>query len=303
MFLGGPVVENLLRCPDEVAAISCGVGYNKNYVFVSRVHPIKRKRMLLMKILDYPQFVHTAQNIDNICKFFLCPRSLTYFQFKRIYKDDSFIVLANNPIFFKDFLENNLSEPSYYISTHIRQSYIYSWDDFLSPEMISLTRNKDNIFHGITIISRQKKFYDCTAFAMSKLHPSPSSYYLHILKDLQTFSELFPKIARSHIDNVCHDRIKITVPKQGQSRKRFFLPQRSTRLKIGEGLNDYITTYEALCLQLLQDGKSYKEIGSILSMSPRTVETHLVRLKTRTGLTFKELSLQPFENFGDENID
>ena len=44
MFLGSPVVENLLRCPDEVAAISCGVGYNKNYVFVSRVHPIKRKK-------------------------------------------------------------------------------------------------------------------------------------------------------------------------------------------------------------------------------------------------------------------
>jgi hypothetical protein len=168
--------------------------------------------------------------------------------------------------------------------------------------MISIIRNKDNIFHGITIISRRKKFYDCTAFAMSELHSSPSSYYLHILKDLQIFSEFFPKIARSHIDNVCRDRFKITVPKQGQNRKRFFLPQRSTRFKIGEGLNDYITTYEALCLQLLQDGKSYKEIGSILSMSPRTVETHLVRLKTRTGLTFKELSLQSFENFGTRNI-
>jgi len=256
-----------------------------------------------MQMLDYPQFIHTAQDVNNICKFFLLPRGLAYFQFKRIYKDDSFIVLANSPVFFKDFLENNLSEPSYYLSTHIRQSSIYFWDDFLSPEMLSLTRNKYNIYHGITIISRQKKFYDCTAFAMSELHSSPSSYYLHVLKDLQIFSELFPKIARSHIDNACQKRIKATVPKQGLSRKRFFLPQRSTRFKIGDGLNDYITTYEALCLQLLQDGKSYKEIGSILSMSPRTVETHLVRLKTRTGLTFKELSLQSFKNFGTKKID
>ncbi len=250
-----------------------------------------------MQILDHPQFAHTAQDVDNICKFFLLPRGLAYFQFKRIYKDDSFIVLANNPIFFRDFLENNFLEPSYYIQTHIRQSSIYFWDELLSSDMLSLTQKENKIYHGITIISRQKKFYDCTTFAMSEFHSSPSSYYLHILKDLQIFSELFPKIARSLVENACRKRIKATTPKQGQSRKRFFLPQRSTRFKIGEGLNDYITTYEALCLQLLQDGKSYKEIGSILSMSPRTVETHLVRLKTRTGLTFKELSLQSFKNF------
>lgn len=258
----------------------------------------KNKGMLLMQILDYPELIYSTQDIDNISSFFLRPRGLTYFQFKRIYKDDSFIVLANNSLFFNDFLENNLPEPYSDVATHIRQSFIYFWDDFLSPERISLTRNRDNIFHGITIISRRKKFYDCTAFAMSKLHSSPASYYLHTLKELQIFSEYFPKIALSHRDNVCGDLLKVGVTKQSLSYKRFFLPQRSTRFKIGEGLNDYITTYEALCLQLLQDGKSYKEIGSILSMSPRTVETHLVRLKTRTGLTFKELSLQSFKNFG-----
>jgi hypothetical protein len=203
--------------------------------------------MLLMQILDYPEPIYSTQDIDNICSFFLRPRGLAYFRFKRIYKDDSFIVLANNPGFFKDFLENNLPEPYSNGSTHIRQSFIYFWDDFLSPEMISLTRNKDNIFHGITIVSRRKKFYECTAFAMSQLHPSPASYYLHILKDLQIFSEYFPKVALSHTSNVRCDPLKVAVTKQSLNCKRFFLPQRSTRFKIGEGLNDYITTYEPRC--------------------------------------------------------
>jgi hypothetical protein len=134
MFLGRAVVKNLLRCSDEVAAMSCNDGYDKRLCLRFKGSSKKIKRMLLMKILDYPQFIHTTQDIDNICKFFLRPRGLAYFQFKRIYKDDSFIVLANNPMFLKDFLENNLSEPPYYSSTHIRQSSVYFWDDFLSPE-------------------------------------------------------------------------------------------------------------------------------------------------------------------------
>ncbi|MBX9806050.1 MAG: helix-turn-helix transcriptional regulator [Alphaproteobacteria bacterium] len=256
-----------------------------------------------MQNIDFKNLALIAEAVDNICKFFIVPRGLSYFQFKRIYKDESYIVLANNPMFFKDFFENNFVEPSYTIPTYIHQSPIYFWDEFLTPEVHSLTREENQIYHGLTIISRRKKFYDCTTFAMSELHLSPSSYYLQILKDLQMFSELFPKIAKALIEKISQQRIKGVTLKPGLSGRPFFLPQRSSRFKIGEGLNDYITTYEALCLQLLQEGKSYKEIGSILSMSPRTVETHLARLKTRTGLTLRDLALQSFKNFGTGKID
>lgn len=66
--------------------------------------------------------------------------------------------------------------------------------------------------------------------------------------------------------------------------------------------NNYITTYEALCVQLLQEGKSYKEIGTLLSMSSTTVKTHLIRLKARTGLSFQEASLQSFQDYKGNNV-
>lgn len=253
--------------------------------------------------LDSYYFAQMTEEVDKICKHFLISRGFSYFHFKRIYKDDSFVFLSNRPSVVKDFLKSDFTEPFYYVPTYIRQSPIYFWDEFLSPDILSLTREKNGLYHGITIMSRQKDFYDSTAFAMPEFHPSPSSYYLNILKDLQTFSELFPKMASSIIEKASHERIKISAPKQDRNRKCFFLPERSMRFKIGEGLDDYITTYEILCLQLMQDGKSYKEIGSILSMSPRTVETHLVRLKTRTGLTLGELSLQTFKISGNRKVD
>lgn len=50
-------------------------------------------------------------------------------------------------------------------------------------------------------------------------------------------------------------------------------------------------------MQLAQEGKSYKEISSLLSMEVTTVKTHLTRLKARTGLSFQEISLQSFQAY------
>lgn len=247
--------------------------------------------------MDSYDIIRTAQEVDKVCHGFLRPRKFSYFQFKRIYINDSFIILANNPEFFTDFLGKDFIGISQHISYHTRQSFIYSWDESLSPAILSLTRENMGIFHGITVVSRRKKFYDCTTFAMSERHPLPFSYYFHVLKELQRFAEIFPTMARSLVEKAKEKSIKTLEPQHALNRKSLFLPKRSSRFLIREGVNDYITTYEALCVQLLQEGKSYKEIGSILSMGPGTVETHLTRLKARTGLTLQELSLQDFQSY------
>ena len=243
-----------------------------------------------------------AKEVDKICSPFLHPRGFSYFQFKRIYKEGSFIILANCPEFFQDFLEKDLIDPCHTISIYIRQSSIFFWDESLSPARVSLIKEENGVYHGLTIISRRKNFFDCTTYAMAEYHPCPFAYYFHILKELQKFSELFPTRARLHVEKATEHSLKIFTPGQSVYRKGFFLPKRSSRFQIGEDPMDYITTYEALCVQLLQDGKSYKEIGTILSMAPSTVETHLKRLKARTGLTLQELTLQFFQRSNGKRV-
>lgn len=246
--------------------------------------------------MDSDDLIHKAQEVDKICHPFLQSRGISYFQFKRIFKDGSLITLANRPDFFKDILEKDFIEPSPYMPFYTRESSIYFWDESLSESHLSFIREKQGVYHGLTIISRRKYFYDCTTFAMSERLPSPSAYYFQILKDIQNFAELFPTMARSLIEKASEKPVKVPALSKEISCKNFFLPKRSVRIRLGKGVNDYITTYEALCAQLFQEGKSYKEIGSVLSMAPSTVETHLKRFKARTGLTLQELSLKSFQN-------
>ena len=247
-------------------------------------------------------FDHISKEVHQICQAFLEPCGITYFQFKRIYNDDSYLILANHEKLFKDFLEKSFIEPIFYRGINLRQSNYYFWDELLSPQILALTQEKMGFYHGLTITSRGKTFFDSSSFALSNPHPSPTAHYLQIIKNLQNFLEHFPKRANNLIEKIRHDHRQVLSPKQAQMRKSIFLPKRSRRLRIGTGVNDYITTYEAICVQLLTDGKSYKEIGSILSMAPSTVETHLNRLKERTGLTYQEVSLQILQTNRKSNI-
>ena len=241
------------------------------------------------------------KEVQKICNYFLEPSGITYFQFKRIYKDNFFIILANHEKLFKDFLEKAFIDPIIYQVINVRQSNYYFWDELLLPEALSLTREKMGLYHGLTITMRGKTFFDCASFAMSKPHTSPTSYYLRRIKDFQDFSEAFPKRAQLLIKKRRHTYRQQLTPKNALMLKGVFLPKRSSRFSIGNGVNDYITTYEALCIQHLQDGKSHKEIGSLLSISTATVQTHLDRLKKRTNLTYHEASLHVLQAYKNSN--
>jgi|GEM_PF-859825 len=249
--------------------------------------------------------IKTAEEVDNICRTFLRARGLSYLQFKRIYGSDSFIILANCPVLFQDFFEEAFRESSPYLSPYTRLSSIYFWDESLPASRLSYLKEKMIIYHGITLINRRKYFYDCTTFARAEPHSLPVAYYIDILKELQKFTELFPIKARLLIEKATQRHIKIVPSEQGEEgrdRKSFFLPKRSARFRIGEDNMDYITTYEALCVQLLDEGKTYKEIGSILSVAPSTVKMHLKRLRARTGLTMQDLILHSFQSPNNDSF-
>jgi len=238
-----------------------------------------------------------AQEVDKICSYFLHPRKLSFFQFKRTYKNNTSIILANKSDFFREFLINGFIEPEILLPVNTRQSSFCFWDETLSNTQLSILKETLGIYHGLTILSRRKSFYDCITFARSESHPSPVAYYLHLIKDLQNFSEIFPTKAQHLIKESAKSTLKTRTISKGITRKNFLLPKRSTRLYIGDDVNNYITTYEAICVQLALEGKSYKEIGAMLSMAATTVKTHLIRLKARTGLSLQEISLRSFRAY------
>ena len=59
----------------------------------------------------------------------------------------------------------------------------------------------------------------------------------------------------------------------------------------------YLTKKDLLCLRMLASGKTMKEIGSQLKISPRTVEAHLNTIKNKTGLLCKSQLITFFEKY------
>jgi hypothetical protein len=227
---------------------------------------------------------------------------LSYFHYRRIYKDGSLAVLTNKSGFLKDFFQSNAKEPIYSKPISLHQSLLYFWDECLSEELQALTKEKHSLYHGMTLINRHKEYYDCVAFAMPTSRSSPVSHYFNIFNELKKFSELFVQMGKPLINKMESQRIKLPAQRQDSNRKSLLLPPKSDQIPIGPDPGAYVTTYELLCMQLLREGKSYKQIGETLSMSPRTVETHLARSKRRTGLTFDELSLKSFKMNNPQNL-
>src|SRR5690606_23470399 len=150
--------------------------------------------------------------------------------------------------------------PTVHLPIEAHYNLFCFWDETLTETKLLSLKEKLNIFHGLTILTKSNTYYDSTTFAMSKPHLNLVAYYFYIHKELQIFSQIFPGRARHLIKLSEKDPIQIHKPKNRRNPKHFFLPKRSARYYLGEDIDTYITTYEAICMKLLLEGKSYKEI-------------------------------------------
>lgn len=140
-----------------------------------------------------------VHEVDIICSFFLKPFDISYFQFRRIFKSKPEILLANNPIFSEEFIKGGFIKPKFHQPLNTRQNHFCFWDVTLPEDQLSYHRNLLGIYHGLTILNRYKDYYDCASLAMAEQHPSPVANYLYAIKDLQSFTELFPIKAKNLI--------------------------------------------------------------------------------------------------------
>lgn len=246
-------------------------------------------------------FEQYEKDVNKVCECFMASTGLSYFCFRRKYADNTSIILANNSNFLVDFIESNIQETSYNPVPSANQSWVYFWEEAGYDNLILFLRQKHNLYHGITLLNRHKDYYDCFAFGLPEINHSVGTYYLDHMHEIKTFAQYFPQMAKDLIELVSRQRINVdsSLPfeafcsyRLNNGQESFLLPERSERFPLGLNPESYITTYELLCLRLLFEKKTYSEIGSILSMSPRTVETHLARLKARTDYTFEKILLK-----------
>ncbi len=240
---------------------------------------------------DHPT-LQLEPKIQQISNSFLAQHGFNYFQYLRSYNDGSYSLLTNHTGLLKLFAENALGPMIYSSFTPEHEnlhSYWFLWDEELPALPVNLAKEKFNHHHGMTLLRRSKNYYDMIAVALNQRRNNIASFYLTKQKAIEEFISAFDKNHRPLIDDICKKRVVLPEFYRDVNYQKICLENKNIEVQ-GVFGPVHITSQELACLRLLTQGATYKEIGKVLTLSPRTVETYITRIKQRSGFTRAKLS-------------
>ncbi|WED43279.1 LuxR C-terminal-related transcriptional regulator [Legionella cardiaca] len=234
---------------------------------------------------EHPIFT-LKDKVQEASSFLLETFGFNYFQYLRCYADGSINCLTNNPGLFehtKDYDDQPIVFSSFEDEHESIPFYWFLWDEALPPTApLQLAREKFNFHNGLTLVRRTKNYYDMIAVTLPYEHPNPGSFYLNKIKIIEQFIYDFDRKNKDLLHIM--DKSAIALPKayRDVNYQDMCLSQGKIKVRGKTGMT-YLTTQELACLKFFLQGFSYKQIAGMLEISPRTVETYLIRVKQRTG--------------------
>lgn len=223
----------------------------------------------------------TSQDVNSICQDFFNATGLSYFQYTKLFDDGSITGLLSNTNTLKRFIELDFpSFSSFKESDRNKKSYWFFWDEELPWLPVQIGRD-NGIYHGLTLLKRNKGNYDMIGFGMPEERSGAATYYMNNLDMLNSYIDEFENDNRGLIDFTLKNKIQMPKDLQDSNCKKIPLKNNS-RFTLENGT--YITSREYDCLKLRIKAMTYKEIARILNISPRCVETYLYRMKDRTKI-------------------
>ncbi|HHT0594169.1 TPA: helix-turn-helix transcriptional regulator [Legionella anisa] len=236
--------------------------------------------------LNHPIFL-LKNKIQEVSKNLLDAYGFSYFQYLRCFADGSINCLTNNTGLFEYFqqIDNEPIVFSSFESEHENDhSYWFLWDEELPGTPVQVAREKFNLHNGLTLVRRSKNYYDMIAVALPYEHPNPGSFYLNKFKAIEQFIFDFDLQNKDLIQVLNKNPITLPEAYRDVNYKEICLTQGRIYVT-GKNGNTYLTAQEITCLRLLLQGATHKQIAQMLELSPRTIDTYMLRIKHRTGFS------------------
>lgn len=238
-------------------------------------------------VQDHPIFT-LKDKVQEASRSLLEIFGFNYFQYLRCYADGSMNCLTNNPGLFeyvKEYNDQPIVFSSYEEEHENTPFYWFLWDEALPPTApLQLAREKFNFHNGLTLVRRTKNYYDMIAVALPYEHANPGSFYLNKIKIIEQLIYDFDKQNKDLLHLLNKTAIALPQAYRDVNYQDLCLSQGKVNVRGKIGMT-YLTSQELVCLRFVFQGFSYKQISQMLEISPRTVETYLLRIKQRTGYT------------------
>jgi len=257
--------------------------------------------------------VTSAQDIATICEPLKDCFKIDFFSYQRDYVDHEKSVqagvapLCNTSNFIEFVSSYQYSEPTYYdFNNKSRYYFLHTIEPNYAADI-----NKNLKYNHILCKTERinNNEIDKFAFGTSSTDPEYISFYLNNYDLLDKFILYFREKAARILNNAYKNPFISNYPVKYfgnnpldniECKREIFL-QKITSGNIAllnkQGQITTVPEMEAKCLLLLNKGRSAKEIGNILNISPRTVETNWSRSKMRLGCHTRKELLDLFDSY------
>lgn len=257
------------------------------------------------KSIDKMFCVQHAQDVKEICKPLFNNTAINYFSHIRATSNRTITGVASSQSWLRHYLERE-----YYLADVGNSSFdsvhsgYYIWDNSFSEKINATSKmfvnlNKDmrdyNFGQRLLVVDKSEKYIDSYIFAAPSNDEKMPQIYHENREVFLNFIEFFKnkihrdKFLRKYLHiiqlrpNKSHDYFHICAHKiQDYSLINRKITVKRFYYDVGNNSN-YLTEKEMQCLYLLIRQKTFKEVGKLLKISPKTVDNHVEHMKQKTN--------------------
>lgn len=227
-----------------------------------------------------------ADDVQAICQHDLFDKyNLNYFQYLRCYRDGSFFVLCNHAEWIQASFNYATDQGLRLIhSTNDEDTikdhrFLFIWENHIQRDLLNFAKENSNICNGVSFVERHKSFYDMVAFAAPASNVNALERFMNNQQELGNFLIKFRNENKSLFAEAKKNKYNLSEELQDINKE----------LLLAQSDNCHLTKRELEILLLMKQGFSRKGICKALDLSPRTLETHLNRLKDRFDIAHASL--------------
>lgn len=257
----------------------------------------------------------TTTDLQELCKPLTELLGINNFAYHKIFPNGQEICLSNNPNWIKYVHQNNLTFGVKLdsLETPNFKSLLWPFEDEIKEHKSVIkgyraVRSIWDCHYGIDLSNGHNEYF---GFAAHKKDISTVNNYLNNLEQLERFTTFFLEKAEGLIKQASQDKLLYYQQKRADTFsnklsaiKDKFIEQTPIttyppHLDLVSGLK--FTHRELDCIKLFIKGYTLNDAAGALSISKRTVETHLENIKNKTGVNTKsDLIKFVFENNMDK---
>lgn len=224
---------------------------------------------------------------------------ITTFTYSRFYYDGQYLMVSNQFEWLETWLEKIYSPNNTLLEQAVQSAQIGKFSYLLWPAVphqdLLLSFNATfNICNGFDVYRRLEDSVEVWSMATTQANENGRFLFLNNIRQITNFCLLYNETCSDIISHnnsntlkTFHSSMNMTLNKELLFEKElnaFLKAIEARKLLFSPKLGSISLTHrETECLAQLAKGKSAKEIGRVLKISPRTVETYLNKVKEKTG--------------------